>query len=93
MLATDLADFLVRSGTPFREAHEQVGRLVRAAETDGCALSALSPETFSDVSEHFRGADIPALFDPRSSLEARSNPGGTGTSSVRTQIEALRETL
>ena len=93
MLATDLADFLVRSGTPFREAHEQVGRLVRAAETERCSLADLPAATFVEISEHFRGADIAALFDPRASLEARSGPGGTGTASVRAQIKALRVTL
>jgi argininosuccinate lyase len=93
MLATDLADFLVRSGTPFREAHEQVGQLVRAAEQERCALSTLPRETFVGVSEHFRDADIAALFDPRASLEARSGPGGTGTASVRAQLKALRATL
>jgi argininosuccinate lyase len=90
MLATDLADFLVRSGVPFREAHELVGRLVRASEELGCPLSDLPRERFVGVSPHFEGADLAALFDPRKSLESRDNPGGTGSGSVRRQIEALK---
>jgi argininosuccinate lyase len=90
MLATDLADFLVRSGVPFRQAHERVGRLVRAAEELGCALSDLPRERFVSVSEQFAGADLDALFDPRKSLESRDNPGGTGRESVVRQIGRLR---
>jgi argininosuccinate lyase len=93
MLATDLADYLVRSGVPFREAHEMVGKLVRTAEEQGVALSTLPPETFVEISETFRAADLEALFDPVGSLEARSVPGGTGTSSVTAQIEALRKKM
>lgn len=93
MLATDLADHLVRSGVPFRDAHSQVGRLVRAAEELGCSLSELPRESFVRVSEHFAEVDLATLFDPRASLEARSGVGGTATRSVREQIDALRERL
>ena len=93
MLATDLADFLVRSGVPFRQGHEMVGRLVRAAEEEGCTLDELPRETFVDVSEAFASADLEALFDPLQSLESRSNPGGTGSASVREQIRQMRESL
>jgi argininosuccinate lyase len=93
MLATDLADFLVRAGVPFRTAHERIGRLVRAAEELGCSLSELPEERFVAISEEFSGADLTELFDPRVSLEARNGPGGTGPASVRAQIAALRERL
>jgi len=93
MLATDLADFLVRSGVPFREAHGLVGRLVRAAEELGCPLSELPRETFTRVSPAFAQADLEALFDPRKSLEARRTPGGTATASVQEQIASLRQQL
>ncbi len=91
MLATELADFLVRRGVPFREAHEQVGLLVRAAEDRACALDALPAEVFERVSEHFSAVDPAALFDARAALEARGGEGGTGA--VREQIERLRGRL
>jgi argininosuccinate lyase len=90
MLATDLADYLVRAGVPFREAHEKIGKLVRAAEELGVPLSDLPRDRFVAVAEQFANADLKALFDPRKSLESRDNPGGTGPTSVRAQIETLR---
>ncbi|MEX2572378.1 MAG: argininosuccinate lyase [Gemmatimonadota bacterium] len=93
MLATDLADFLVRRGVPFREGHEMVGRLVRASEELGCSLAELPYDRFIAISPEFADADLEALFDPRKSLESRGSPGGTGTEAVRAQIEALRQQL
>lgn len=93
MLATDVADFLVREGTPFREAHELVGRLVRAAEEQETTIERLPREVFEDISDAFRGADLARLFDARTSLEARSGVGGTAPASVRRQIDELRERL
>lgn len=93
MLATDLADHLVRRGIPFRQAHEVVGRLVRAAEVEGCSLAELPPERFVSESTAFEGTDLRGLFDARRSLESRAGPGGTGSASVRAQIEALKATL
>jgi argininosuccinate lyase len=93
MLATDLADHLVRCGTPFREAHEQIGRLVRAAEEARCELDQLPPATFSEVSPHFAGADLARLFDAGASLRGRATPGGTAPEAVRDQIAQLRGRL
>jgi argininosuccinate lyase len=93
MLATDLADHLVRRGVPFREAHEHVGRLVQTAETSGVTLAQLPPEDFLAVSPHFDAAGLPSLFDPHRSIEARDVPGGTSTRSVRAQIDQLRAAL
>jgi argininosuccinate lyase len=93
MLATDLADFLVRRGVPFREAHEQIGLLVRAAEEQGCSLAELSPDIFSSISGHFADVELDTLFDPLASLESRGNPGGTGSVAVLAQISALESRL
>jgi argininosuccinate lyase len=90
MLATDLADHLVRAGTPFREAHEQVGRLVRAAEERGCELHELHRDTFEEISAHFAGVDLRELFDPLASLRGRASVGGTAPSAVQEQIDRLR---
>jgi argininosuccinate lyase len=93
MLATDLADFLVRQGVPFRLGHEMVGRLVRTAEEAGCSLAELPRERFVEVSEHFADADLERLFDPLQSMESRGNPGGTGSVSVQDQIAELKRKL
>lgn len=93
MLATDLADFLVRSGMPFREAHETVGRLVRLAEERGCELHELPASEFTGVSERFAGADLGVLFAPEASVERRGGIGGTAAESVREQIGRLRSVL
>lgn len=93
MLATDLADFLVRSGVPFREAHGLVGRLVRAAEELGTPLHGLPHEVFEGISPYFARADLPALFDARRALDARAGTGGTAPSAVREQMAALRARL
>lgn len=90
MLATDLADFLVREGVPFREAHEMVGQLVRMAEERNVSLDALPAELFAQVSPAFEGAEIERLFDPVASLAARAAPGGTAPAAVARQIEMLR---
>ena len=93
MLATDLADFLVREGVPFREAHELVGRLVRAAEETDTTIDRLPASTFESISPVFRGADLQRLFDPVASLSARAGVGGTAPESVRRQIVDLRRRL
>jgi len=93
MLATDLADFLVRRGMPFREAHGAVGRLVRTAEETGCSVDELERAIFLEVSPHFADADFAHLFSPAASLAARAGIGGTAPDAVREQIAALRSQL
>jgi len=91
MFATELADFLVARGMPFREAHEVVGAVFREAEERGDALSQLPAEVFTAASELFEGADLGALFDPEKAVARRTGEGGTSPESVRAQIERLRE--
>jgi argininosuccinate lyase len=93
MLATDLADFLVRRGTPFREAHGAVGRLVRTAEESGCRVDELDRRTFTEASPHFADADFTLLFSPAASLAARAGVGGTAPDAVGEQIASLRRVL
>jgi len=93
MLATDLADFLVKRGVPFREAHGTVGRLVRAAEELGCGLDQLEPRFFTNLSPHFEGADLASLFSAEASLAARAGTGGTAPDAVAAQIARLRSAL
>ncbi|HYJ78268.1 MAG TPA: hypothetical protein VEW03_01595, partial [Longimicrobiaceae bacterium] len=93
MLATDLADFLVQRGVPFREAHGTVGRLVRAAEELGCGLDELDPRFFTHLSPHFADADLETLFSPEASLAARAGTGGTAPEAVAEQVASLRALL
>ena len=92
LLATDLADYLVRRGVPFRESHEVIGRLVRRAETDGVSLSALSVEAFKEEHAAFQ-PDVKDVFDWRASADSRDSDGGTSRRSVLRQIDEARARL
>jgi argininosuccinate lyase len=85
LLATDLADRLVRNGVPFREAHRRVGEVVRLAEARRLALSELSVDDYLSIAPEF-GADVKVVFDPARSVAAREVVGGTGPNAVRNQI-------
>jgi argininosuccinate lyase len=87
-LATDVADYLVKKGMPFREAHEVVGSLVRACEQQGCELNALPLDVYRKASELFE-ADILSL-DVDAAIAARDLPGGTAPVRVR---EAARDLI
>ncbi len=92
LLATDLAEYLVARGKPFRESHELVGRLVRVAEKKGVGLHELSDGEFAAVSEEFR-TDVREIFSWERSLESRGVSGGTARTSVLQQMEAARARL
>jgi argininosuccinate lyase len=85
MLATDLADYLVWRGIPFREAHRQVGETVKLAEARGVGLSELSVEDYQKIAPEF-GADVKEVFEFARSVAAREIIGGTGPNAVREQI-------
>ena len=85
MLATDLADYLVRKGMPFREAHRKAGEVVKLAESRGIALNALSVDDFKSIATEF-GADVNKVFDFAKSVASRDVVGGTGPQAVREQI-------
>ncbi len=86
MLATDLADYLVAKGVPFRSAHNIVGEVVADAERLGVALSALPLEAFTKHSAHF-GGDVHDVFDFAAAVAKRRVAGGTAPDAVREQIE------
>jgi argininosuccinate lyase len=92
MMATDLADYLVRKGATFRESHSAVGKLVRLAEERSCELTALTPKDFSAAHKLF-GADIADALSARSSLTHRDVPGGTGPRAVSDQLKSARAAL
>ena len=86
VLATDLADYLVRHGIAFRQSHELVGRAVRRTEALGLPLRELPLTEFHAIFDAF-DANLYAVFDHRRSVEARDSYGGTATAAVQQQIE------
>ncbi len=91
-LATDLADYLVGKGVPFREAHRIVGGVVREALAAGGGLRGLGLEALQVHSEAF-GEDALEVLDLRRSLARRNIRGGTGPDAVAEQLEAARARL
>ncbi|HEX6134635.1 MAG TPA: argininosuccinate lyase [Longimicrobiales bacterium] len=92
MLATDLADELVRRGVPFRESHAAVGRLLRAADERGVQVSALPPGAWADAHPRFTTPGLPRL-SPGASVDARAAEGGTGRAAVQQQLAAAHSAL
>jgi argininosuccinate lyase len=92
MMATDLADYLVRKGATFREAHGAVGRLVRACEERGTELHTLPFADFAAAHPVFEDDVFDALSAYRS-VEHREVEGGTGPAAVRAQLEAAQHAL
>jgi len=92
MMATDLADYLVRKGATFREAHGAVGRLVRESESSGVEMQDLPFASFVAAHASFSDDVIDALSPARSVLH-REVEGGTGPAAVKAQIEAARTAL
>lgn len=85
MLATDLADELVKRGVPFREAHGAIGRLVRRAEVEKTTISKLPREVWVEAHPAFAEGELPKI-SAEASVQARDIPGGTGRSSVMAQL-------
>ena len=88
MMATDLADYLVEKGIPFREAHGMAGKAVRAACEKGISLQAMSLEAYRSIGPF--EADVYQVFDPLRSIQKRSAIGGTSLQSVKRQIQSIK---
>jgi len=88
--ATDVADYLVRTGMPFREAHEVVGKSVRYCIEHGKRLEELSPAEWQAFSGLI-GADIYDAITLEASVNARSATGGTALVRVKAEIERLKK--
>ncbi len=90
--ATDLADYLVKKGLPFRDSHEVVALAVRHADTQKCDLSDLPLDVlrgFSDLIEN----DVYEVLTPEGSLNARNHIGGTAPAQVRAQVARWKQLL
>jgi argininosuccinate lyase len=92
LLATELADELVRRGTPFREAHGAVGPPLRAVDQEGVPVSSLPREAWAEAHAAFLEPAIPVV-SAAGALQAREIPGGTGRSAVLQQVAAARRAL
>ena len=89
LLATDLADYLVKNGVPFRQAHELVGQAVALSVQTKTPLDQLD---LSQVSEHY-GADAKDVFDLQTALAARTNPGAPSIDNVRAEVARWQKSL
>jgi argininosuccinate lyase len=89
LLATDLADYLVQRGVPFRHAHELVGQAVAESLRSGIPLDRLD---LPAISPHF-GADAAAVFNLDRALDARTNPGAPSPANIAAAIHLWEETL
>ncbi len=90
LLATDLADYLVDKGVPFREAHHIVGAVVGHCVLTRTRLEALSLDEYRRLSDHF-DSDLTPVLDARRSLERRSLTGGPAPAAVRQSLVEIRE--
>ncbi|WP_291447451.1 argininosuccinate lyase [Desulfovibrio sp.] len=86
--ATELADYLVGKGLPFREAHHVTGQAVAAAEREGKGLEDLTLPELQSLEPRI-GSDVYAVLDYAAAVRRRETPGGTGPRSVARQLEQL----
>ena len=92
MLATDLAEYLVRRGVPFRETHHVAGAAVRLAESKGVSMKELSVDELRTLHGEFE-PDVLEIWDFERSIEQRDAEGGTSRRAVKAQIELMRAFL
>ncbi|CAB4385790.1 argininosuccinate lyase [Rhizophagus irregularis] len=92
MLATDLAEYLVRKGVPFRETHHIAGAAVRLAEDRNTSMSNLTLEDFKQLHQAFED-DVKLIWDYEKSIENRCSLGGTSKQTVKEQIIKLSKWL
>ena len=92
LLATEAADYLVRKGIPFRQAHDVVGKVLREAEKRNLVWTALPLDALQKISPAFDG-DLAARLTVDAALASKNVPGGTAPAFVRGAIAALQENL
>jgi argininosuccinate lyase len=92
LLATDLADYLVGKGMPFRQAHHVVGVIVARAEQSARPLYQLTLAEFQEVDKNF-GRDVTEVFQLRKAMARRRITGAPGTAEVRRQLVRWKKRL
>ena len=91
-LATDVAEWLVKQGVPFREAHEITGELVKFCEQNILQLDQPTDAQFAAISKHLR-PEVRTVIDIQRAISSRDGAGGTSLTRVDGQLEALNEIL
>jgi argininosuccinate lyase len=91
-LATEVAEWLVRRGVPFRDAHEVTGSLVALCVARDCALDEVSNEDLATVSENLT-PEVRSVLSVRGALQARTTPGSTGPRPVADQLAAVQDSV
>lgn len=92
LLATDLADYLVRRGVPFRKAHELVGKAVAESVNTKTPLHQLSLEQFQAISPEY-GEDVYSVFDLDRAFALRTNPGAPNPDNTASRINFWKQKL
>ncbi len=92
MMATDLADYLVGKGIPFRETHAIAGKAVRAAIEKKIGMEQMSLAEYQALCPAFE-ADVYQVFDPMESIKRRNAIGGTSPESVKLQLDGVKRLL
>jgi argininosuccinate lyase len=85
-LATEIADYLVRTNVPFAHAHEAAGKCVALCESSGRQLHELTDQEFAGIHAALKG-DVRDVLTVRGALESRTTIGGTSPSSFKAQIK------
>ncbi|GAA3382707.1 argininosuccinate lyase [Cryptosporangium minutisporangium] len=91
-LATDVAEWLVRKGVAFRDAHEIVGALVARCAKRGCELDDLTDDDLAEVSPHL-DPSVRSVLSVDGALRARTTPGSTGPDAVAAQLKQVTTTI
>lgn len=92
LLATDLADYLVRKGLPFRQAHHVVGAVVAAAERAGKQINEMDVTSLEKIDSHF-GPDVATIFNLKKAMTRREMTGAPGTNQVARQLARWQKIL
>lgn len=92
LYATDLADYLVRKGVPFKTAHTQVGQIVRYAEAQGLPISRIGLDLLRKIAPKL-GGDVYDLFDARHSVNLKKTVGSTNPKEIKKQIKKWEKIL
>ncbi|MEV0476576.1 argininosuccinate lyase, partial [Streptomyces prunicolor] len=91
-LATDIAEWLVKQGVPFRVAHEVAGECVKVAESEGIELDGLTDEQFAKISAHLT-PEVRTVLNVPGALASRNARGGTAPSAVAIQLAEVKRDL
>jgi argininosuccinate lyase len=91
-LATDIAEWLVKQGVPFRVAHEVAGECVKECEARGIELDQLTDEQFAKISEHLT-PEVRSVLNVHGALASRNGRGGTAPSAVAVQLSEVKADL